>query len=146
MAFDAVVRGARGILYWGTSSVGKDSPFWDELLHLVRELSSLETVLTARDAKLRLRVEIEGTWGSVDSSDVLRVLAKHVDRELWLVVVNEREEPLGYTIHGLRRFNGTEFADPAADRRATVTHGRLRLSIRPFGVQILGPAGSTLRQ
>ena len=146
MAFDAIVRGARGILYWGTSSVEKDSPFWRKLLGLVRELSSLEPVLSARDAKRRLRVEVGGTWGSVDNGDVVRVLAKDVDGEPWLLVVNEREEPLEYTIHGLRRLNGVELADPAADRRATVTGGRLRLSIKPFGVQILGPVSSTIRE
>lgn len=146
MAFDAIVRGARGVLYWGTTSVKKDSPFWNELLGLVREISSLQPVLSAHDARLRLRVVLDGSWGSLDDGEVLPVLAKDVDGELWLLVVNEREEPLAYTIEGLKRFEGLELADPAADRRATVTNGRLSLSIEPFGVEILAPVDAKLRR
>jgi hypothetical protein len=47
MAYDAIVRGANGLLWWGTHYTRKPSPFFSELKMLVSELSRLQEVLAA---------------------------------------------------------------------------------------------------
>ena len=51
MAYDAIVHGARGILYWGTAYTKRDGTLWGDLLKLVRELADLQRVLSAPDAR-----------------------------------------------------------------------------------------------
>ena len=135
MAYDAIVRGARGILYWGTYRIEKDSELWTHLLRLIRELADLQPVLSAPDAGLDIDVTLFETWGSVDKG--VEVLAKDVNGEIWFFVVNEWHEPLRYTLSGLDRLEGTVYADSGAERMAAVKDGKLELSIRGFGVQVL---------
>ncbi len=137
MAWDSIVRGGRGILYWGTAYIEKDSQCWKDLLSVVAELSELQPVLSAPDADLSLKVGIAPTWGSVDR-EVL-VLPKDAGGKTWLIVVNEWTEPVQYTIDGLDKLNGTTFADPAAGVEATVEKGRLTLPMSAQSVQVLRP-------
>jgi len=137
MAYDAIVRGARGILYWGTAYIEKDSELWADLLELVRELADLQPVLSAPDAAIGAAVTLAQTWGSVDRG--VEVLPKNVDGKVHLVVVNEFTDPLHYTVNGLDDLEGTVYADPNDDREATVTGGKLTLGIAGHGVQVLAP-------
>ena len=137
MAYDAIVRGARGILYWGTAYIEKDSEFWGDLLKLVRELADLQPVLAAPDAAIDATVTLAQTWGSVDRG--VEILPKNVDGKVHLIVVNEFTDPLHYTINGLDDLEGTVYADPEDHREAKVTGGTLTLGIAGQGVQVLAP-------
>jgi hypothetical protein len=137
MAYDTIVRGGRGILYWGTAYIEKDSPCWKDLLSVAAELTALQPVLAAPDADLPLKVSPAPTSGSLDR-EVL-VLPKDVNGKTWLIVVNECAEPVQYTMEGLDRLNGTEFTDPAAGAEATVEGGKLMLPIAAQTVQVLRP-------
>lgn len=137
MAYDAIVRGARGLLYWGTAYIEKDAVLWQDLLRLVAELDGFQTVLAAPDMKLDLTLAYEETWGSLDRGVV--VLPKDVEGRPWLIAVNEWEDPLVYTIGGLDRFEDITFEDTATEARASVNQGKLRLTIRGNGVQVLAP-------
>ncbi|MBI5096017.1 MAG: beta-galactosidase [Candidatus Hydrogenedentes bacterium] len=140
MAYDAIVHGARGILYWGTAHIEKDSELWRDLLKLARELADLQPVLTAPDAKLSPAITFANTPGSVDRS--LKVLAKNVNGKTWLLVVNEWPSgPLRYTLHGLDSLNGTRYVDAASSSEAQVARGELTLGIPAIGVHVLQPVG-----
>jgi hypothetical protein len=137
MAYDAVVHGARGILYWGTSYIEKDSEMWEDLLRVAKEMSDLQPVLSAPDADLAVSVEIGPTWASVEQA--VEVLPKRVKGKTWFVVVNEYHEPLSYTITGMDALDGIMYSDQADAREVTVKHGSLTLTIGGLGVQILEP-------
>ena len=137
MAYDAIVRGARGLAYWGTSTVEKDSELWQDLLRLAGELKSIRQMLTAPDAPLRPAITHEETWGSVDRGVV--VLGKEVGGRTWLLVVNEWVEPLTYTMHGLGTLEGTMYVDRLSGRAATVANGSLTTTIAGQAVQVLEP-------
>lgn len=137
MAYDAIVNGARGILYWGTAYIEKDSGFWTDLLTLVTELSAQQPVLSAPDAALDIEVTLAETWGSVDRG--VRVLPKQVGEKVHLLVVNEWSDPLVYTFHGLESLEGTSYRDPLTEQETIVQHGTLTLPIRGFGVHVLEP-------
>ncbi len=137
MAYDTIVRGARGILYWGTAYIEKDSQCWKDLLTVIAELAELQPVLSAPDAALSLKTSIAPTWGSVDRG--VLTLPKDVDGKTWVIVVNEWIDPVRYTVEGLDGLNGTTFADPAAGVEATVENGRITLPISAQAVQVLRP-------
>jgi hypothetical protein len=137
MAYDTIVRGGRGILYWGTAYIEKDSQLWQDLMRLVRELADLQPVLSAPDASLELSVDMAETWGSVDKG--VRVLAKDVDGAIWLIVVNEWSSAMTYTVRGLEGLDGTRYVDETAGREAVVREGQMTTGIRRHGVQVLRP-------
>lgn len=136
MAYDAIVRGARGLLYWGTYAIPEDAPVREHLLSLARELTELQPVLSAPDSDLNLSVRLAPTYGSVDRG--VEVLAKAVDgRTAFLLVVNEWTDPLQYTIEGLDAPDGTAYRDRESGELATVKQGALTLHISPQSVQLL---------
>jgi len=138
MAYDAIVHGARGVLFWGTTAVEKDSELWGDVLDLGRELSGLQPVLSAPDADLAVEIAHGETLCSLDQG--VCVLPKSVNGATWFIVVSEAERiPLQYTIHGLASLEGQRYSDPAAERTATVTDGSLTSSIRGRGVHLLRP-------
>jgi len=135
MAYDAIVNGARGILYWGTAYMGDAPVFWKELRSVVAELNELQPVLSAPDAQLTIGIDLAETWGSLDRG--VRALPKQVDSKVCFLVVNEWLDPLRYTLTGLESLNGKTYRDTASGLEATVEQGTLTLPIRAYGVHVL---------
>ncbi len=104
MLYDAIVRGARGVLYWGVNYAQKPPKFWHELKEVVEEAATLGEVWAARDAKLSVTAAFEPTMGSVDRPP--RVLAKKVGQRHYLLVVNEHTEGLVVRLEGLGELDG----------------------------------------
>lgn len=122
MAYDAIVHGARGILYWGTQYVEKDSPFWLELLEVVKELDGLQHVLAAPDSAETPAITPLPNHGSLDRGAAL--LSKHTPEGDWHIVVNEYEGPLAVSVAGLKgayRIHG-EAAPLALDQGKAILH------------------------
>jgi hypothetical protein len=140
MAYDAIIRGARGILYWGTASIEKDSTLWKDLLKLARELADLQPVWSAPDAEVQPKVDVAPSWGSLEFG--VRALAKQVGDEPWFLVVNESADPLRYSLDGVAASEGAVYRDPADAREATVLDRKLALGISGHGVQILRPGAA----
>lgn len=139
MAFNSIVRGARGILYWGTFLIEKDSELWGDIMTLGNEIDALQPVLSAPDTQRNLTTTFEETWGSVDRK--VEVLGKDVDGALWMIAVNEWLNPLRYTIQGLEGLDGRRYRVRGTDAEATVTKGTLTLTIPVHGVHVLEPVG-----
>lgn len=47
MAYTALIHGARGVVWWGTSFIPHNSELWTDLLRIARELSQLSPALSA---------------------------------------------------------------------------------------------------
>ena len=137
MAYDAIVNGARGILYWGTAYMGEAPLFWEGLRSLITEMHTLQPILSAQDAKIDIQINLAETWGSLDRG--VRVLPKQVGNEVYFIVVNEWCDPLSYTLSGLDILNGKSYKDNATGLVVTVENGALSLPIRSYGVHILQP-------
>lgn len=138
MAYDAVAHGARGILYWGTAYIEKDSQLWQDLLKLAAELNRMQPLLSAPAAPFAVQTSHAETWGSVDRGVLVR--PKTVDGRVWLLIINEWYEPLTYTVAGLQSVEGARYADADAGVEATVQGGRITLTVPGYGIQILRPA------
>ncbi len=137
MAYDAIVRGARGILYWGSHAVEKDSVFYGELLAFVSELREMLPVLAAPDSNLSITTSYQPTFGSVDRDIV--VLAKAPGDHPWLLVVNECTNPLACTLHGLESLKGAVYRDRISGEQVEVKDGALSLHMPAQSVQVLEP-------
>jgi hypothetical protein len=142
MAFDAIVHGARGLFYWGTSYLSKGSELWGDVLVLVRELADLQPVLAAPDEPWQPIVEVGPTWTSEGFGP--RVVARDVEGHPWLLVVNESPEPLTYTLSGIPVADGERFVEAREGLHASVTGGAFTVSIRGHGVQVLRPSNGPL--
>ncbi|MBI2424508.1 MAG: hypothetical protein HYV27_16880 [Candidatus Hydrogenedentes bacterium] len=138
MAFDALVHGARGVLYWGTQFVETDSTFWKELLQVIKELSDLQPVISAPDVATAPEIVLDETLGSIDRS--VLVLGKDTGNGQWFVLVNEWPGPLTVNLRPAGVPDGTAFRELYSGQTVTVQGGALRNTIRGFGVQVYGPA------
>ena len=134
MCFDTIVHGARGILFWGTAFIEKDSQLWSDVMTTIRELADLQPVLSAPDATLTPAVTYDQTWGSLEKG--VFVLPKDVDGKLHLIVVNEELIPLrlhiGNLPGGVTSFTNTMTGEPVA-----VEHGIATLHLPRRGIALL---------
>lgn len=137
MAFDAIIHRARGILYWGTAYVEKDSTFWNDLLTVVKELSGLQAVLAAPDSDRPITFEHVETFGSVDRG--VAVLPKELDGETWVLLANEFTDPLTGTLHGLEKLEGRRYIERYTGEEFTVTNGTLRIALPGLRAAVLEP-------
>ncbi len=137
MAYDAIVNGARAILYWGSAYTDRTKPMWGELLKVVRELADLQPVLSAPDADVKLEIVLDETWGSLDQG--IRVLPKQAPDGVWLIVVNESQFPLRYTLKGLAANHGISYSDTTTGVTAAVGKDTVSMNIAGHSVQVLKP-------
>lgn len=137
MAYDAIARGAKGILYWGTAYVEKESEFLTELLRVIRELHELQPVLSAPRAALDITVSYRPTFGSVDRKPV--VLPKAYGKIPWLIAVNEWSEGLACTLSGFGNLEGVRYRDHHTGETYQVTDGVLPVPFRRYSARVLEP-------
>ena len=101
MAYNAIARGARGILYWGTHVLDKDSECWKGILNVVRELADSQPLLTASDSPIAPTVEARamGIFPLSLNANILSlpVLGKTLNSETWWIIANEYFFPVTYT-------------------------------------------------
>jgi len=138
MAYDAIVRGARAILYWGTHRIAKDSEMWGDLLKMARELADRQDLIAAPDAAIVPSVETFSVFGKALIG--VKALGKEVGGKTWWIIVNEFAFPMTCTLSGLDKLNGTVYKEADTAKEATVTSGVLRLNLGAYDAQILKPA------
>ncbi|HOC69234.1 MAG TPA: hypothetical protein PKO23_10520 [Candidatus Hydrogenedentes bacterium] len=144
MAYDAVARGARGILYWGTHVLEKDSECWKGILTVVRELADNQSLLTAPDSPVAPTIDawVMGVFPLSLNDNILSlpVLGKTLNGETWWIIVNEYFFPVTYTLNGLDTLEGVVYTDSGSGNEASVRKGALTFSIPRLGIHILRPA------
>ncbi|MBI4558830.1 MAG: hypothetical protein HY706_14705 [Candidatus Hydrogenedentes bacterium] len=86
MAYQAIINGANGILYWGSDYLPQPSQAWTDLKRVVRELADLAEPLAAHTVQIPVDVDYHEMGHSVD--DGLQVLAKEHDTKLYLLTCN----------------------------------------------------------
>jgi hypothetical protein len=66
MAYQAIVNGAEGLIWWGLSTNPPGSPMWGTLSKVTRELAGMKDALGAASAELPLSLEYHDTGHSLD--------------------------------------------------------------------------------
>lgn len=132
MAYNAIVHGANGIIYWGTNYTPQPSPFIDDLNFVTKELAEMQEVLAAPSIDLNLKKEYHELMYSVDAG--VEMVAKKVGEKTYLFTVNSDKNPVKITLNGLMNFK--EATVLKENRTIKIENGKLTDSYKPFGVHI----------
>ncbi|MFB3788021.1 MAG: beta-galactosidase [bacterium] len=135
MAYDAIVHGARGLLYWGTFAVEKPSAFWSDLKSVITELHRLQPFLSAPDATGQVTLAVEPSSGSGENGVVL--MAKEHEGRWAFFVVNEAPEALAFSIRVPAFLNGKQVSVLDEPETLTVEGGMIHYGLPGLGVSVL---------
>ena len=107
MAYDGIVQGVRGCLYWGTETID-DEEFRQSLFALSSEIQALGPVLSqGKDIELDVKV-ITDLFEVKGSGAAIRCLQR--EEEVLLIVINkDNHRHLGVEITGLHHWDGKRF-------------------------------------
>ena len=132
MAWQSVVHGVNGLIWWGLSYTPPEAPLWNDLRTVVGELAQVRAALTASPLKLPLKLTYHDTGHSLDRG--IEWLAKPLGRDTVLVAVNADGNPVEVTFDGLNRFQKCQpmFASLAVPG----AKGQLRERFEPFATRV----------
>jgi len=127
MAYDAIVHGATGIMYWGTYYIAKVS-FWQVLFKIASELRDMSSVLVS-DTISPCDIKSDNK-----SKHALRFLHKVCEERDYIIAVNESNELVKATVT-------TDIHDKSLDvlfenRRVTLTNTQFADIFAPYAVHI----------
>lgn len=132
MAYQSIVHGANGILYWGSYFTPQPSDAWSNILRVASELGALDEVLAAPSKAMAVEVGYHEIGHSVD--DGVRWIAKEVEGATYLIAVNEDRYPAKATLSGLEGFARAVVVDE--DREVAVEGGALTDMWKRFDVHV----------
>jgi hypothetical protein len=132
MAWQSVVHGVNGLIWWGLSYTPPEAPLWPALKAIVGELTQVRAALAARSARLALRLIYHDTGHSLDRG--IEWLAKPLGRNTLLIAVNADSNPVDVTFEGLGRFRQLE--PLFTSRPVQCANGALRERFEPFGTRV----------
>jgi len=134
MAYDAIVHGAHGILYWGSHYL-KSGEFRQSLYALTSELAALQPFLVANEY-LRTRVAVVEL--ELDSSTRgVRLSVRRVGQEWIVILVNEDDQSyLGVEVTGLDELDSRTLELLYGSEKVTVNRGELITHIKPLEVKV----------
>jgi hypothetical protein len=102
MAYQAIIHGANGIIYWGTAYTPPSAPFLDQLNLVTKELGGLQSVLAARNKKLKVDLKYHELGYSVDRG--IEILLKQGSDAVYMITANADKNPAKVTLSGLVGF------------------------------------------
>jgi hypothetical protein len=132
MAWQSVVHGVNGLLWWGLAYTPPDAPLWGDLQTVVREMAGVREALAAPTTRLPLRLAYHDTGHSLGRG--LEWRAQPLGRDTLLIVVNADPNPVDATFEGLDRFRRCEPVLGAAS--VALAKGRLRERFEPFDTRV----------
>jgi hypothetical protein len=103
MAWQSVIHGCNGILYWGTYTLPENSECWSGIAKTVRELADLSAVLDADEAAVAIEKDYDELGYSIDAG--IETSVRDADGFRYLLAANSSIDPAAVT------FSGTLFAD-----------------------------------
>jgi hypothetical protein len=121
MAWQSIVHGVNGILWWGLSANPEGSAVWQDLSAVVKEMNLHSTALNGVSDRSPLKFTYHDTGHSLDRG--VEWIIKRAGEEHLLVLVNADPNPVDVTVEGLGRNLGE-------------TASRSRLQLPPFGVRL----------
>lgn len=128
MAYDAIVRGAGGILYWGSQFL-KSEPFRESIYALTSELSALQPFLVAEDHAVGL--SLNDFPEEPEDSHVYVTVRKHQEDWLIIVVNEDNVRHMGVVLDHLEALNGCELHLLYGEGSQVVSHGEFIARMRP---------------
>ena len=126
MAYDAIINGARGIVYWGCNKIPCNSDFWYTLKDVIVEVSGLSDVLTSPESFREC---------TSSSADIELLLLDSPDG-LYLIAANKSSQTVYSAtiwISGLPLSQITEYNFSTPE---TISNNSFSKSFQPYEVKI----------
>lgn len=99
MAWQSVIHGCNGIIYWGTYTIQQPGDCWSGITRTVRELADLHGVLIADEAPVQLEKDYDEMGYSIDAG--VEVSVRDVGQHRYILTANSSIDPAGVTFRGL---------------------------------------------
>jgi hypothetical protein len=137
MAFQSLIHGANGIIYWGSYYTPQPSDCWDGINRVVREIADLSGPLTERRTNLPIGITYHEMGRSVD--DGIQWLAKEHEGRFYLFTCNADKNPCKATLAGFGEWQSCEVVNES--RSLPLVDGAMTDSWKPFDVHVYRFAG-----
>jgi len=132
MAYNAIVHGANGIVYWGTNYTPQPSPFINNLNRVTKELSEMQEVLSAKTSTNNIKQEYYELGYSVDAG--VEFITKEINGKTYVISVNSDKNPVKITFSNLNKFKAVKVL--TENRNIDISNGKLTDKYEAFGVHI----------
>ncbi len=132
MAWQSIVHGCTGLLWWGLSYTPSQASLWDELSDVTRELKALAPELAAPRAALKPTIAYHDTGHSLDRG--VEWIAKPAKDGVLLATVNADKNPVDVTLGGLAAYRAVTILGEG--RTVRFERGAFRDEFPPFGVRL----------
>jgi hypothetical protein len=134
MAYDVIVHGAKGILYWGSNYLKSDA-FRESLYALTSEIAALQPFLVAPEEKSARATVIEAKDATEEAG--VRMTARRAAKEWLIILVNEDNQwHMAVEVTGLAKLNGRSLELLYGHENATVERGEFVTRMPPLGVKV----------
>ena len=136
MAYDAIVHGAKAVLYWGVHVLKPDDQLWTDLLKVSRELRALEPgIVGTPPASPPISVS-DDTYASIGSEGPVLMLRKTGD-DWVLIAVNESYVGIGFNVSQLPpELNGKTLHHLYTDEAVAVQDNGFRDGIKGYNIHV----------
>jgi hypothetical protein len=131
MAFNAIVHGATGLLYWGSNYTPQPSAFISDLNKVTRALAGMQEILAADNVELNMVKKYHEMGYSIDTG--IEILTKKFNK-YYLITVNSDKNPVKVSLAGLDKYKNAKVI--GEDRSITIKEGELTDHYKPFDVHI----------
>ncbi|MDQ1258137.1 MAG: hypothetical protein QG656_2746 [Candidatus Hydrogenedentes bacterium] len=133
MAFQSLIKGANGIVYWGTQTTPQPSQCWTDLKRVVREVADLAKPLSLRTVNLPIEIEYHEMGRSVD--DGVQMLVKDYDGKRFVFTCNADKNLCKATLPGLGEWATCQVLHEN-DRTLPVENGAITDTWKRFEVHV----------
>lgn len=132
MAFQSLIKGANGIIYWGSHSMPQPSEAWTGIKRVTRETADLAPILSARTSGFEPTVEYREIGHSVD--DGVQWLVKEHDGALYVFTCNAYRYPCRATLGGFSEWKTCTVLNE--DRTIDIVDGGITEDWQAFDVHL----------
>jgi len=132
MAFQAIIKGANGIVYWGSHHLPQPSDAWTGIKRTTREIADLGAILATPAVSLPIEIDYHEMGYSVD--DGVQILVKKYEDTTYLFTCNADKNPCNATLAGLAGLGACTVINE--DRTLPVEETAITDTWQPFDVHI----------
>jgi hypothetical protein len=132
MAWDAIIHGANGLIWWGTAYTPTGHPFHGDLALVVKKLSSMQDILSLPVKNGNIGITYHETGHSVTKG--IETVVKQKGNETWILTANTERYPVKAELH-LSVSEGTAEV-LFENRHASITKNKITENYKPFEVHL----------
>jgi len=132
MAFQSLIKGANGIVYWGSDFTPQPSEAWDNIKRVTREVADLKEAIVRPAPELTVEIEYEEMGHSVD--DGVQLIVRDHDGHRYVFTCNADGNKCKATLSGLGEWSKAVVLNE--DREVPIAGGAITDEWRRFAVHV----------